>query len=137
MKKELDDIDRAISDLKAIAARRGHKPDWSKIDHDLRAYFAELSFARAPMLWGRKEDGKRQTYHRSMAATASITQARNLLRRSEKALASAKELPDLLAQFAVGAYGTAGRASLPRDAVEKYSRALVSIEDWLIRESSG
>ena len=131
MKKELDDIDRAISDLKAIAARRGHKPDWSKIDHDLRSYFAELSLARTPILWAREKDGKQQTYHRSMAGTATLTQARKLLRRSEKALASAKELPDLLAQFAVGAYGTAGRASLPQDAVEKYSRALVSFEEFV------
>jgi hypothetical protein len=46
VKKQGDDIDCAISDLKAIAARRGHKADWSKIEQDLRSYYAELSLVR-------------------------------------------------------------------------------------------
>lgn len=130
MKKPLDEIDCTISDLKNIAAQRGHKPDWSKIEHDLRSYVAELNLARTPVFYGLKKAGKRQAYHRGMAATGRVAAARKSLHRIERAVVSAKELPDLLVRFAVDTYGAAGNLSLPRDDLEIYSRALVEIAKY-------
>jgi hypothetical protein len=129
--KQPDDIDRAVSSLKAIAVQRGHKPDWKKIDQDLRSYIAELNLARSTTIYVIRKDGSRKPYRRAMTATATITKARKLLRESGSAIASAKKLPDLLARFAVGTYGYAGQASLPRDTLLNYSKELTEIEEFI------
>ena len=41
MKRKPDEIDVVMLDLKREALRN-HRPDWDKIEHDLRAFFAEF-----------------------------------------------------------------------------------------------
>ena len=126
MKKKPDDIDVVMLELKREALRN-HRPDWVKIEHDLRAFFAEFWASQTLVMRGVSG----QTHRRDMRGTASIPEARKLLRKAGKALSAAKEVPDCLMQFAARTYGAAGQLSLPRQAIHTYQEALTALADYL------
>jgi GNAT superfamily N-acetyltransferase len=130
MMKEPDEIDVVMLELKRESLRN-HSPDWDKIEHDLRAFYAEFAASRTLVFGGLSGE----TYRRDMLGTASIPEARKLLRKTGKELSAAKEVPDCLAQFAARTYGDAGLASLPRQAIQTYQEALTALEDYLTRHN--
>jgi hypothetical protein len=130
MKKEPDEIDIVMLELKREALRN-HRPDWDKIEHDLRAFWVEFCLSRTLVIRGPSG----QIYRRDMLGTASIPEARRLLRKTGKELSAAKEVPDCLVQFAARTYGDAGLASLPREAIQTYQEALTALEDYLTRHN--
>jgi hypothetical protein len=124
MTTERDTIIDAIADFKKVAMRRKKTTDWEKVALDLRAIFAELALATSPVLRGRSGE----TYHRRGEPAASITEARELLSGAKKALAAAKSLPTVLANFAVRTFGSVGPTSISGEVVKAYTDALAELE---------
>src|SRR5262245_286364 len=111
-----------------------HRPDWDKIEHDLRAFFAEFNGSRT-LVFGLSDGKTKKTDRRDMLGTASIPEARRLLRKAGRELSAAKEVPDCLVQFAARTYGHAGLASLPRQTIQAYQEAITALEDYLTRHN--
>ena len=132
MMKEPDEIDVVMLELKREALRN-HSPDWDKIEHDLRAFYAEFAASRT-LVFG-ASDGKTKTTYRRVLGTATIPEARKLLRKTGKALSAAKEVHDCLVQFAARTYGAAGLLSLPRQAIQTYQGGLIVLEDYFARHN--
>jgi hypothetical protein len=121
-------IDVIIGDLKEAAKRLNHRPDWDRLEANLRAFVAELSLLSETTF--RTEKGC--TFRRVGAVTASVTEARELLGTAKKSAAAARSLPVLLSKFAETTYGNPGLMLIPRLASKIYVLGLDELDACLV-----
>src|SRR3954451_7419288 len=127
-KEKREALDVIIGNLKEAAKRVHHQPDWVRLEADLRAFVAELILATQTSV--RTEKG--YTYTRALAVTATVTEARELLRKARRSAKAARALPELLSTFGRTTFGSAGLTLMPLRASMIYVLALDELDDCLL-----